>query len=173
MNCIDGTKDILKQIDELLEALGPGEYAKPLQIYNGSTLGQHFRHIFDFYHCLTRAEGAELLDYGDRERDPKLESDPAYARSRFNAIADLVEVLDEEAGLEVLADFSADQNRERPVVRSSMGRELMFAHDHAIHHIAIIKMGFRVAFPAISIPENMGLAPSTIKYRSEQKVMPS
>ena len=51
-------------------------------------------------------------------------------------------------------------------VSSTLGREIMFAVSHAIHHHALIAMlcGIR----AIPVPEDFGVAPSTIAYQKQQ-----
>ena len=168
MDCKTGTKNIITQVVNLLGALNQEQYARPLTIYNGSTLGQHFRHIFDFYQCLVNDVSAGKIDYARRERDSRIEQDPVYAKAAFLRVAEIIGSFEELSSLEVLADFSSDSSDGRPLVKSTVGRELMFAHDHAVHHIAIIKIGFQQAFPEIPIALEIGVAPSTIKYRAGQ-----
>lgn len=169
MNCKTGTKHLVRQINQLLEKLDEPSFSKPLNVYNGSTIGQHFRHIFDFYQCLTSDLSRGVIDYANRERDSAIESYPAYAIRAFSKIEAAIEVIDEFMEINVLADFSIEANAARPVVKSTLGRELMFAYDHAVHHIAIIKMGIQTAFPEILMEENLGIAPSTLKYRAGEK----
>lgn len=169
MNCKTGTKHLIRQINQLLEKLDEPSFSKPLNVYNGSSIGQHFRHIFDFYQCLTSDLSRGLIDYAKRERDPSIERYPAYAIEAFSKIEEAIELIDEYMEINVLADFSFDTSATRPSVKSTLGRELMFAHDHAVHHIAIIKMGIQTAFPEILVEENLGIAPSTHKYRAGEK----
>ena len=168
MDCKTGTKNIITQIVGLLGSLNEEQYARPLSIYNGSSLGQHFRHIFDFYQCLINDVSRGTIDYASRARDPKIEQNPAYAQDAFLRVAEAIDSFEELGSLEVMADFSADSTDGRPLFKSTVGRELMFAHDHAVHHIAIIKIGFQQAFPEIPIALEVGVAPSTIKYRTGQ-----
>lgn len=168
MDCKTGTKNIISQIVNLLGTLDQERYARPLTIYNGSSMGQHFRHIFDFYRCLINDLPGGEVDYARRSRDPQIEQDPQYAQNAFLRLSDEIQGFEEIKELQVLADFSADATDSRPLLQSTVGRELMFAHDHAVHHIAIIKIGFQQAFPEISIPLEVGVAPSTIKYRTGQ-----
>ena len=168
MDCKTGTKNIISQIVNLLGSLTEEQYARPLPIYNGSTLGQHFRHIFDFYQCLVQDASRGTIDYASRARDPRIEQQPTYAQDAFVRVAEKIDGLEELRSLEVLADFSSDAAEGRPLLKSTVGRELMFAHDHAVHHIAIIKIGFQQAFPEIPIALEVGVAPSTIKYRKGQ-----
>ena len=167
MNCKQGTDIIIGQMIELLEKLDSKPYAQPLSLFNGSTIGQHFRHILDFYGCLTRGVASGRIDYADRQRDTRVETEPDYAATVFAAYSSAIQQLPEEVQVEIVADFSSDFNEERPVVLSTVGRELMYAYDHAVHHLAMIKMGLKVASPAVEVDRNLGVAPSTVKHWQE------
>lgn len=164
MNCKQGTDIIITQMIELLERLDPQSYAKPLQLFNGSSIGQHFRHIIDFYGCLDRGISEGRIDYAKRQRDLRVETEPVYASGILNDLNNKLSEVDEESNLEVVADFSSELNEKRPVVLSTCGRELMYAYDHAVHHLAMIKMGLRVACPEVEVNKNLGVAPSTVKH---------
>lgn len=164
MNCKQGTDIIIEQMVELLGKLDSASYAKPLQLFNGSSIGQHFRHIIDFYGCVNRGIGEGRIDYAKRQRDLRVETEPGYASNVLVALNKSLSVVEEEKVIQVVADFSSDLNEERPEVSSTNGRELMYAYDHAVHHLAMIKMGLRVACPEVDIDKNLGVAPSTVKH---------
>lgn len=166
MNCKTGNFGILEQITAALNGLSGEQYRMPLEVFNGSTIGQHFRHIFDFYHCLLRDLESGPVDYCNRERHPRIESEPVYAKEKFSELMTRIEGLQEEEAVKVRADFTANEMVPRPVVHSTVGRELMFAFDHAVHHLAIIKIGIQTAFPNVKLEENLGVAPSTLKHWS-------
>lgn len=168
MNCKEGAVHMISQITELLHAMDGNDYAKPLAIFNGSTLGQHFRHILEFYHCLLSGAERGTIDYAQRERDPRIEKDPRTAKEAFQQLLHDLDRLEERQALSVKADFSSENTTERPLVRSSVGRELMFAYDHAVHHLAIIKIGLQACAPHFQMDPNLGVAPSTVKYRAGQ-----
>lgn len=168
MDCKTGTKNIIKQIVQLLETLNQEQFNRPLSIYNGSSLGQHFRHIFDFYQCLFDGIPQGVIDYAKRSRDNRIEQDPQYAKDSFGQVLQAITALNEYEPVQVVADFSANIIDSRPTLASTIGRELMFAHDHAVHHIAIIKIGFQQTFPEIPIPIELGVAPSTLKHQAGQ-----
>ena len=168
MNCKDGNNLIIRQIDDLLHQVDSELYARPLDLFNGSTIGQHIRHILNFYQALVSGAENGIIDYADRERDPRIEQDPGYARASFQVITRKISDLDEERHLPVRADFFPDDAVLRPMVQSSVGRELMFAFDHAVHHLAIVKIGLQVAQPDLQLQEELGVAPSTIKYQKGQ-----
>ena len=93
-----------------------------------------------------------------------METEPIYASQILQSLNQRLTEVNEEASIEVVADFSSDSSHERPVVSSTNGRELMYAYDHAVHHLAMIKMGLRVACPEVKIDQNLGVAPSTVKH---------
>lgn len=164
MNCQQGTDIIIGQIIDLLNRMDANTYSKPLALFNGSSIGQHFRHILDFYGCLSVGAFDGRVDYANRLRDTRVETEPSYAISVLKGYMDKIASLDEGLSIEVVADFSADLNEARPVVLSSLGRELMYAYDHAVHHLAIIKMGLKASSPNFQMDKNLGVAPSTVKH---------
>jgi uncharacterized damage-inducible protein DinB len=157
---------LVQQIIKLLDTIPAEVYARPLEVFDGSTLGQHFRHIFDFYDCLLRGAAEQVIDYAARQRDAQLERDPAHARACFEQLSERLDSLRDEAPLLIRTDFAEQTQRERTLVGSTVGRELMYACDHAIHHLALIRIGLRDAMPSLALPAALGVAPSTLKYRS-------
>ncbi|MEY3367415.1 MAG: hypothetical protein RI973_570 [Bacteroidota bacterium] len=160
----------MRQIRELLECIDQETFTRPLEVFNGSTIGQHFRHVIEFYACLAKGLDAGLVDYAARDRDLLAETVPSCAASTLEQLGEIISLHDDHMRLGVLAEFATDTHQERPLVSSSLGRELMFAHDHAIHHLAIIKIGLRMAAPQLELNQNIGVAPSTIKHRERQPV---
>ena len=138
MNCKQGTEIIISQMTDLLGKIAGETYAQPLQLFNGSSIGQHFRHIVDFYGCLSRGVADGRVDYAQRQRDPRIETEPNYAANVLREFFDKMNGMEETAMVEVVADFSSDFNESRPVVQSTVGREMMYAYDHAVHHLAMI-----------------------------------
>lgn len=47
---------------------------------------------------------------------------------------------------------------------STLSRELAFAVHHCIHHNAMIKVLLEHHFPSFDIPQDYGMAPSTLNY---------
>jgi hypothetical protein len=161
MDCKEGALEIGQQILQLLDQISPEQYASPLGILNEASPGQHFRHIIEFYHCLFTGMDSGMVDYASRNRDHRLEQDLDYAILAYQKLKEGLSGLNENAVISVKADFSASQ---RPVVQSTVGRELMFAYDHAVHHLAIIKIGLQHSIPGLKLDQHLGVAPSTVKY---------
>ena len=167
MNAKQGTILIAAQMAGLLEKLDRETYTRPLPLFHGSTVGQHFRHILEFYTCLFDGALSARVDYSSRKRNNTLGECPRTALAVLDYIADAVKNQDDRQWLNVESEFSDDYigGEDRPAYISSMGRELQYAFDHAVHHLAMIRMGLEAYFPEIPVDDDLGVAPSTIKYR--------
>ena len=165
MNGKEGVRKITNEMITLLEKIDSSAYKQPIDLFDGSSLGKHFRHIFDFYRCLAMGLDEKTIDYSTRQRDPQIEIEPQKAAERFRSILDTLEHCVTEERVAVLSDFSTDDQETREAYESTIGRELAFIHDHAVHHLAIIKMGIKVIDPQLVLEENFGLAPSTVKFQ--------
>ena len=166
MTCKEGTLLMTSQIISILDHIDDGAYKQSLPIFSGSTLGHHFRHIIDFYTCLIRGVKKGLVDYSCRDRNTVLQTQTIAAQTALKMLLVQLDRLEESESIAVKADLS---NNIHPIVQSSVGRELMFAYDHALHHLAIIKMGLISAFPNIPLPEQLGVSPSTLKHHQGGK----
>jgi hypothetical protein len=51
-------------------------------------------------------------------------------------------------------------------------RELTYNIEHAVHHMAIIKIGIREVANYVTLPADFGIAASTIRYK-EASMTPS
>ncbi len=153
-------------IDQLINVIGQMDskgYSKPLPIFNGSSIGKHFRHIHDFYASLINCSSSGVIDYCKRKRDADLETIPQIIIQRFEEIKNEISRLNEDKEVEVHGDFEFSDGS-RPNALSSLGREMLYTYDHGVHHLAIIKLGLRAEFPDIQIDESMGVAASTLRY---------
>ena len=168
MSAKKGMINVCRDIAGILEQINPEDYTAPLDLFNGASLGQHFRHVLDFFQCLALAGETGIVDYARRKRDPRIEADPIYAASAFQKILAQVEQMDEGTVLYMRADFMNVPEEDRPLYASSVGREMTFVHDHAIHHLAMINIGIQEQCPYIAKPKHFGVAPSTIKHRIAQ-----
>lgn len=165
MNPKAGTTIIINQMIDLLTKIETKKYAMPLTSFNGSSVGQHIRHIIDFYLCLIRGCEEEAVDYDKRIRNPLIENDTRVAIEELKGIAEAVQTMDIYKNVYVNSSFSDDENETNSQIPSSIGRELMYAYDHAIHHLAMVKIGMNIHFKEVEVDKNLGVAPSTIKYR--------
>ncbi len=166
MNADTALLATVQQINHVIAQLGPNDYRFPLPEFEGGSLGQHFRHILEFFQCLEQGFESGTVDYAARNRNPMYENHPEIAAAAFDAFAHALPKFDLAQSVAVRAEFGSD---DRPCYDSTIGRELLFVYDHAIHHLAIIKIGLICHFPQVQADKDLGVSPSTIKARSKME----
>jgi hypothetical protein len=88
----------------------------------------------------------------------------ASAREQLRAFERFdVAMLDRAIPVRARVSYTADGS---PTAMSTVGREIMFAVVHAIHHYALI--GVMCGMLEIPVPAGFGVAPSTIKHEREK-----
>jgi hypothetical protein len=146
----------------LLESLDEEIYTKTS--YGVGSIGSHFRHNLDFADNLLKGLETGRIDYNERERDVRVETDRQYARERFlNLIKTLKNVPPDESGRELLV---RSEIAEEVWHVSTPGRELEFLHSHTIHHFALIAE--KLHSFGIEAARDFGVAPSTLKFWAEK-----
>ena len=165
MTCKNGAISLIDTIIDTISSIDDRLFYQSLDIYNGSSFGKHFRHIHDFFHCIIEQVNNPQLDYCDRCRDSHIENDKLNSIASFEALKRDISILNEEQIMTVKADFELE-NGERPEVKTSIGREIMYAYDHAVHHLAIVKIGLNKHCPELDINQNLGVAASTIRHQN-------
>ena len=166
MNCKEGATQLIDQIVETIQLIQESDFSRSMPVFNGSTLGKHFRHIFDFFICLVDQCNCSELDYARRKRDPLIETNKEHAIQSFRTVQKAISQLDEGENITVYADFELSDGS-KPSVTSSIGRELMYAYDHAVHHLAIVKIGLKTLDPEFPIDDHLGVAASTVRHQFE------
>jgi hypothetical protein len=159
--------NVLEDLRCYLGVIEPVLFQAPLDILSGSTIGQHTRHIIEFYNCLieqTQAHEIPVINYADRRRDYLIESQPDHALTYVETISAQLRELD--PSIQCLLSC-AEHGRDDVMVDSTIGREMIYNIEHTIHHLAIVKIALRSNAPTIALPEHFGVAPSTIRHRQE------
>jgi hypothetical protein len=159
-------KENLSQLKDIVNVLGIEYYNKESEILSGATIGQHIRHILEFYLLLVSGSFTGTINYDKRERDMRIETDPSFAAKVIERILSGINTLDESQTVKFEADYSSSgssQNR----ITSSVGRELAYCIEHSIHHQAIIKAGLIDLHLSDLVSEQFGIAYSTIRYRND------
>lgn len=156
------SQHILVQLKDVLLRFSNVEYTRELQIFSGASIGQHARHILEFYVCLISSQDSDSINYDLRERDQRIESNVDFC---INKISETIEALSHLSTDKNIC-LKGVQGGENITVNTTFKRELLYAIEHTVHHMAIIKMGILLNFPSVSIPENFGVAESTIQYKN-------
>ena len=162
MSCKEAVGKIIEQIINLVEQIPSEDYNRSLAVYENATLGKHFRHIYEFFDCILEQCDCGELDYSQRKREASIENSASVAKEHFISLLDRMNCLDENQSLQVYTDFSDDGVRH--AVSTSVGREIMYAYDHAVHHLAIVRIGVQSLSADITMDSTLGIAASTIKH---------
>ena len=149
----------LDEFLSVLRQLSDEQYAQSCEELSGLSVGEHTRHAIEMLQGLVLAYKSGFIDYDLRERNKQLETSVEAA---MEAIAKLKSALYQENRELVLKQSANDEVLE---LKTSYFRELLYNLEHCIHHQALIKVGLRKF--DISLPENFGIARSTLLYRSK------
>lgn len=151
----------LREIHSLISNLDDAFYAEPIAVLSGASVGAHVRHILEFYVCLFR-EKDEVICYDERDRNHKIETDRTFALAIIQQIILKLDVITDDRAITLKANYAKEGSF--PLnLHSSLYRELAYCLDHSIHHQALIKVAIKFYNKSISMDENFGVAPSTIR----------
>lgn len=170
-NDIDAGENVLisRIVDEftrgidLLESLNDEIYTKTS--YGVGSIGSHFRHNLDFANNLLKGLETGKIDYNERERDLQVEKNRQYAKERFLFLIQTLKQISTDSFEKKV--FVHSEVNEYAWHTSSLARELEFLHSHTVHHFALIAE--KLHSFGIKVSMDFGVAPSTLKYWSEQK----
>lgn len=160
-------KENLLQLKDLLLQIGQEHFTEKSAILSDSTIGQHIRHILEFYLLLVSGSFSGTISYDKRERDKRIENDPEFAAQTVDLLFAGIDTLDNGLQVKFEGDYSKSGDAQN-VIFSSVGRELAYCIEHSIHHQAIIKAGLISMGLAHLADEHFGVAYSTIRYRKEK-----
>lgn len=161
---LHAARELLRQGERLVSALTVESYGRRLEVAFNASIGGHYRHCLDHFTGLLGGCESELVDYDHRARDPRLERDPELARRETEILRSELEQLDPEA-LDVPVRVRCEVSYERgdsPITGSTLGRELVYAIAHGIHHFALIAVIARLQ--GVELPPDFGVAPSTVAH---------
>ncbi len=160
-------KNVLGQLFRVTSEVNESDFIKPIPSLSQTTLGQHVRHTLEFFICLIDGYNSGLVNYDKRKHDKALESDKSLALSVIQKVMLFLDKnpVDKEFILEACYGTDSDISQS---VKSTYYRELAYNIEHAIHHMAIIKIGIKDICQDVQIPDGFGVAVSTIKYNKSQ-----
>ncbi|KMQ66504.1 hypothetical protein ACM46_02935 [Chryseobacterium angstadtii] len=156
---INSIEENLKELCRILGPVSPELYTRKSQYLFGSSIGQHIRHILEMYEVLLAGYSSGKFSFDHRKRRLILEESVEEMLSTINRISSEIRKEDRE----LICVLNDNENNEQQL-RTTYFRELLYCFEHGIHHQALIKVALK-EFKWQDIPENFGVAPSTIKFR--------
>jgi uncharacterized damage-inducible protein DinB len=149
---------VLGQGANLLARLSDEAYSRVAQPLFDYGVASHVRHCLDSYQRFLQGLETGLIDYDQRQRDPRIERDRHYAQTRIAATMAALQGLMPDLSATVL---QARQDSPHWTV-TSLERELQFLLSHTVHHYALVALMLRTQ--GIEPGKEFGVAPSTLAY---------
>jgi uncharacterized damage-inducible protein DinB len=155
---------VFAQLSAALDQLSAAEYTQSCNSLLGNTIGQHVRHIIELFQCLERGYEGGKVNYELRKRDPLIENDKELA---IQLLLEIYQQLHKDnIDLQLEANYEETESPEKMTMPTNYYREMAYNLEHTIHHMALIRTGINDV-SRISVPENFGVAISTMKYRKQ------
>jgi hypothetical protein len=167
MEIKDACYNILDQVSAVIEQISDSDFVRPVQAFNGATIGQHFRHSLEFFQCLMNGYASSNVSYDNRKHDKDIESNKLLALDVINKSKLFVEHCDTNKRINLQVSY--DPNSDIDImVTSNMAREITYNIEHIVHHMALVKIGIKEACAYVALPAEFGIAVSTIKFHKSQ-----
>jgi uncharacterized damage-inducible protein DinB len=157
-------KSILNQLHDVVGQVHEEDFSKPSVALSNATIGQHLRHTVEFFICLESGFEKGLVNYDKRNHDKLIESDKFIAAASLRGIANFISSQHEDKRLKLEVAYEGDCE-DWVTIESNYSRELVYNIEHAVHHMAIMKIGIREVAPYIQLPADFGIAVSTLRYK--------
>ncbi len=154
---------IFQQLEDSLVQLSNEQYSQKIATLSEATLGQHVRHVVEMFVCLQDGYLTGTVNYEKRKRDIIIETSKVEAIALMQDIKASLYNDNKELVLEAGFDENSYELNRLP---TNYFREIAYNLEHAIHHMALIKIGVNLV-SEINLPEGFGVATSTIKYRQK------
>ena len=156
--------NILRQLADLVEQINDSDFSRPSHALSKSTIGQHIRHTLEFFLCLESGFDRGVINYDRRSHDKLIESDKVLALAAIERGIQFVSGLQPNRPLTLEVGYDTI-SEEYVSVETNSTRELVYNIEHAVHHMAIMKIGVREIAPYVTLPPDFGIAASTLRFQ--------
>jgi hypothetical protein len=154
---------VFLQLSGSLDQVNETQYNYACIQLSKNTIGQHVRHIIEMFQCLEAGYQSGVIDYEKRERNRKIETDKTLAVSLMLQISQ--QIHRENRDLDLMTYFDVQETTcER--IQTNYFREVAYNLEHAIHHMALIRVAFH-EIGGIFVDDSYGVAASTLKFRKQ------
>ena len=157
------TQKTLEDTLILLSKLNDNLYNQTIPALFNGTLGKQTRHLIELYQCLLFRKNNALVNYDERARDVLLETNVEAAKESIQHLMAQLPSLQLQKKIILKTMLSPSQE-----IATNMARELLYLHDHSVHHLALIRVGFQMIQPDVSLPSHLGVALATLNYQEKE-----
>ncbi len=158
-------KENLDDLKSMLSVLDQDQYIHSSSLLSNSSIGQHIRHILEFYTCLINGYKSGVVNYDKRARNLTIENNISFALASIDEIQYHLNLIVDDIDLVLEANFGSKEDFVK--INSSVYRELAYCLEHSIHHQALIKIGLIDLQCHELVNNNFGVAPATIRHKEQ------
>ena len=163
MELLQPLDTLFNQLHSILSTLTNHQYTEPSKLLSTSTIGQHVRHIIEWFEELNNGYESGIVNYDKRKRNIKIETEINTAILLLKTLIDTINKKDK--AMLLLANYS-NNGFQNIMIETTYYRELVANLEHSIHHIALIRVGINEV-STIEVPDCFGVAISTVKYKNK------
>lgn len=164
MSVTIAAESLLNHIGDYLNYLSAEQYQKRDASLNAS-VGQHTRHVIEFFQVLFTQADSGVVNYDKRMRNELIQDNPDYATTQINEIIDNLKARPENFPLKLEVNYDLECD-ECSYIESTFEREIIYTIEHAVHHMALIKIGLHAVAPEYKMAEDFGVAASTLRHQA-------
>lgn len=157
-------KTILAQLSDAVSQISEEDFRKPSVALSQSTVGQHLRHTLEFFICLEQGYEVGVVNYDKRIHNKAMENDKHIALHTIHQIQEFVDSKQSDKLLKLEVGYQPD-SEECVSMNTNYLRELTYNIEHAVHHMAIMKIGIREVASYVKLSPDFGIAVSTLRYK--------
>ena len=154
----------LQLLGNLISSLSDEQFIRQIRFLGKASIGGHTRHIIELFQCTVNGYTSGGVDYFNRTRDLRLERDKIFAFCTIEQLKQDVRLPDKQLRLSVEQTDSVGDSH----VLTTYSREIIYNTEHAIHHLALIKVALMEIGLDI-VDKDLGMSYSTIKYKATLK----
>ena len=147
----------LNKLMSVITLLPQDVYSRKSKYLGESSIGAHVRHIIELINCVENGYAEGLIDYQNRVRDLRLETDTQLALEQIVMILEAPVKSDK-----IIYVYETPGSQ----ITSTYFRELLYQVEHAIHHMALIHVALR-EFQIQLDDTSFGFAYSTLAYQQQ------
>ena len=163
MQLVRACESIIDQLESVVMEIEDSDFSKPSTALSNVSVGQHLRHTIEFFLCLEKGFREGLINYDKRAHDKLIENDKFIALDAIRQIRRFIVATNNDCALRL--DVGYDLENENCVaIQTTYFRELTYNIEHAVHHMALIKIGIREVADYVNIPADFGVAVSTLRH---------
>ena len=163
MTLSEAASETLSQLAVIVDRILPQDFSKPSEALGGSTIGQHIRHTLEFFTCLQRGYENGTVNYDERPHDHQVQSDKEIALESLKTMITFISNLQDDRPLSLQVSYDSEGSRFH-TVKTTLMREVVYNIEHAVHHMALIRIGLSEVAPYVQVGEGFGIAASTVRY---------